>query len=402
MSTIAEEEDTPEARLADARKAAQYSYLLPAASAQMMDKMRAGEGAVEEDTEEDTEETPDDEAPGEETPAEEVAAENTAAAQSATTATGEQPDADSGVAWEPIDEAAARDKAIGCFLGLAVGDALGGAVEFAARGSFPLVTDMTGGGPFQLAVGEWTDDTTMALCLAESLLKDPDLDLADLMTRFRAWLEKGENTVRGACFDIGATTRAAIQSFIADGDPNAGIDGPRSAGNGSLVRLAPVAILRRSSIDEATSMAQKQSRATHAAQESLDACSLFIAQLIDALAGGNKEAVMRQRVMALTPRLLFISAGEWKKKSRDGIRSSGYVVRTLEAALWSVWKTDNYRDAVLTAVNLGDDADSVGAVAGQLAGALYGAKSIPQDWLAKLAWREKIENLAGALFDRGR
>ena len=148
------------------------------------------------------------------------------------------------------------------------------------------------------------------------------------------------------------------------------------------------------------SLALAQSRSTHAAPECLDACSLFVAQLIDAINGAEKNIVLRQRVVSLTPRLLSIAAGEFKEKKRDAIRSSGYVVHTLEAALWSVWKTDNFRDAVLTAVNLGDDADSVGAVAGQLAGALYGASRIPQEWLAKLAWRDKIEKLAGALFDR--
>jgi ADP-ribosyl-[dinitrogen reductase] hydrolase len=132
----------------------------------------------------------------------------------------------------------------------------------------------------------------------------------------------------------------------------------------------------------------------------LEACQLFIAQLAEALRGADKEGVMRQRVMALCPAVLFISAGEWKTKSREQIKSSGYVVHTLEAALWSVWQTDNYRDTVLTAANLGDDADSVAAVAGQLAGALYGASSMPKEWLAKLAWREKIEKLANTLYER--
>ncbi len=302
-------------------------------------------------------------------------------------------------AWQQIDDAAARGKAVGCFLGLAVGDALGTSVEFSRRGSFAPLTDMIGGGPFQLKPGQWTDDTTMALCLAESLVACKRLDPKDLMTRFRAWLEKGANSVTGTCFDIGNATHAAIRSFIANGDPMAGSTSPNTAGNGSLVRVAPAAILGGADVAGAIAIAVEQSRTTHAAQECLDACSLFVAQLIDALNGADKTIVLRQRVMAIAPRLLLISAGEFKGKKRDAIRSSGYVVHTLEAALWSVWNTENFRDAVLTAVNLGDDADSVGAVAGQLAGALYGAKDIPQEWLAKLAWREKIGKLAGALFD---
>jgi ADP-ribosyl-[dinitrogen reductase] hydrolase len=301
-----------------------------------------------------------------------------------------------------LDTTTARDKAVGCFLGLAIGDALGAAVEFAPRGRFLPLTDLRGGGPFNLQPGEWTDDTTMALCLAESLLADDSLDQLDLMNRFRAWFEKGENTVPGTCFDIGNTTRAAIARFVADGIPAAGFDDADTAGNASLVRLAPLAILCRNRPDDAGMLAMKQSRTTHAAQEALDACKLLVAQLIDALNGAGKEAVLRQRVMSLTAQVLFICAGEFKEKSRDEIRSSGYVVHTLEAALWSVWTTDNFRDAVLTAANLGDDSDSVGAVAGQLAGALYGASGIPPEWRAKLAWREKIERLANELFDRGR
>ena len=377
MPSTAEQEDTLEARLAEARKVAQYSYLLPPPSAALLARMRSGQNA----------------------PAEEAAsqAESSPAPQSA-----EGMAAHRSRRWAPIDAATARDKAFGCLLGLAVGDAVGTAVEFAARGSFPPLTDMIGGGPFKLRPGEWTDDTTMSLCLAESLLADESLDALDLMNRFRAWLEKGENTVPGKCFDIGSTTRAAIERFIADGKPFAGSQLVTSAGNASLVRLAPLAILYRHRPDDALLLAMGQSRTTHAAQECVDACKLFTAELIDALNGADKETALRQRMMALSPRVLFISAGEFKEKSRDQILSSGYVVHTLEAALWSVWTTDNFRDAVLAAANLGDDADSVGAVAGQLAGALYGASGIPQEWLAKLAWREKIEKLAKELFDRGR
>jgi ADP-ribosyl-[dinitrogen reductase] hydrolase len=120
--------------------------------------------------------------------------------------------------------------------------------------------------------------------------------------------------------------------------------------------------------------------------------------LLDALSGAHRDAAIRPRIMALSPKLLFINAGEWRAKSRNEIRSSGYVVDTLEAALWAVGTTDNFESAVLTAANLGDDADSVGAVAGQLAGAIYGLRAIPRDWLSTLAWRDKIESLADTLF----
>jgi ADP-ribosyl-[dinitrogen reductase] hydrolase len=300
--------------------------------------------------------------------------------------------------WPKLDSQATLDRALGCMLGLAVGDAVGTAVEFKPRDSFPPLADMVGGGPFKLAAGEWTDDTTMALCLAESLLALGGLDQKDLMQRFQRWLEHGENTVPGRCFDIGVTTRAAIERFMADGFPAAGSSAPDTAGNGSLVRLAPLAIFCLGQRELGEMLAEKQSYTTHAAKECIDACRLFMAQLLDALDGADKNAATRPRVMNLTPKVLFINAGEWRSKTRDQISSSGYVVNTLEAALWSVWQADNFRDAVLTAANLGDDSDSVAAVAGQIAGALYGVTAIPPQWLAKLAWRDKIERLANALF----
>jgi ADP-ribosyl-[dinitrogen reductase] hydrolase len=302
--------------------------------------------------------------------------------------------------WPKLDAQSSRARALGCMLGLAVGDAVGAAAEFKSRDSFPPLADLVGGGPFNLAAGEWTDDTTMALCLAESLLALGGLDQENLMERFQRWLEHGENTVPGRCFDIGVTTRAAIQRFMADGFPAAGSSAPDTAGNGSLVRLAPLAIFCLGQRELGEILAEKQSYTTHAAKECIEACRLFMAQLLDALDGADKDAATRPRVMNLAPKVLFINAGEWRSKSRAQISSSSYVVNTLEAALWSVWQTDNFRDAVLTAANLGDDADSVAAVAGQLAGAVYGATAIPAQWLAKLAWRDKIERLANALFDR--
>lgn len=302
--------------------------------------------------------------------------------------------------WPKLDPATARDRALGCFLGLAVGDAVGAPVEFKPRDSFPPLTDMVGGGPFALEPGEWTDDTTMALCLAETLLATGGVDQTDFMTRMQGWLERGENTVPGRCFDIGNTTRAAIEQFIATGSGASGQTAPGSAGNASLVRLAPLAIFASHDGSGAEAMALRQSRATHAFIEVLDCCKLFTAMLLDALDGADEEAATRPRRMALSAKPLFINAGEWRSKTRDQISSSGYVVNTLEAALWSVWQSEGFGDAVLTAANLGDDSDSVAAVAGQLAGALYGASAIPPEWLGRLAWRDRIEELANALFDR--
>ena len=299
--------------------------------------------------------------------------------------------------WPPLDSAAALDRARGCLLGLAVGEAIGSAAEYLPRGGFPELTGMTGGGPLQLAPGEWTDGTAMALCLGQSLVASGGLDQYDFMSHLQAWLTNGANTVNGQSLAVGDTTRAAIESFIHDDDPSAGSVEGAAAGNGSLIRLAPLAILCATDSDKARFWSSKQSRATHGTMECLDAGELFTAQLVDALAGADKAAATRPRLMQLAPNTLAINGGEWKHKTREQIRSSAYVIDTLEAALWSVWNSDNFRDAVLRAANLGGDAAGVAAVAGQLAGALYGASSIPPEWLQTLAWRDKIEQLAADL-----
>ncbi len=290
-----------------------------------------------------------------------------------------------------------RDRALGCLLGLAVGDAVGTTLEFQARDSYAPLTDMVGGGPFDLAPGEWTDDTSMALALADSLATRGELDPRDLMSRFVNWWRWGEYSVTGECFDIGVTTREALARFERTGDPIAGSTDPQAAGNGSLMRLAPVAIRGGAGMRAA---AREQSATTHAAPACLDACEGYALILRAAIDGANREAAFRagEAVGAGEP-IGAILAGCWRGKPREAIASSGYVAHSLEAALWCVEGTDTFRDAVLLAANLGDDADTTAAITGQLAGALYGASGIPAAWLAKLAWRERIEAAALALLE---
>ncbi|RZI80533.1 MAG: ADP-ribosylglycohydrolase family protein [Rubrivivax sp.] len=303
--------------------------------------------------------------------------------------------------WPPLDAAAALDRAKGCLLGLAIGEAIGSAVEYLPRGGFDEVTGPRGGGPLNLAPGEWTDGTAMALCLGRSLIGSETVEQYDFMSRLAAWLTQGEHTVHGQAMAVGDTTRAAIERFLQDDEPSAGpVDGA-SAGNGSLIRLAPLALFSRGDGGLARFWSGKQSRATHGTLECLDACELFAAQLVDALAGADKAAATRPRVMQLAPNALAINGGDWKTKSKGQIRSSAYVIDTLEAALWAIWRGANFRDAVLRAVNLGGDAAGLGAVAGQLAGALYGASGIPAEWLALLARRDEIEQMAADLLKAG-
>ena len=291
------------------------------------------------------------------------------------------------------------DRALGAMLGLAVGDALGTSLEFSRRDSQPQLTDIVGGGPFRLAAGQWTDDTAMALALADSLAANPLLDETDLMQRFVAWHERGEYSCTGTCFDIGITTRAALQRFKQTGNPLAGSTDPMSAGNGSLMRLAPVAIRHWPDRTLLRDVAARQSRTTHAAPEAVDACVAFAEVLADAIEGRARSQVLREHRGAYAGSIAAVMAGSWRGKRRPEIRSSGYVAHSLEAALWCVGRTADFPDALLLAANLGDDADTVAAITGQLAGALYGAAGIPDAWLAKLAWREKIEAMAEALMD---
>ena len=256
-----------------------------------------------------------------------------------------------------------------------------------------------GGGPFDLAPGEWTDDTSMALCLAESLLDQGQLDVHDLMNRFLRWYMEGHNSVTGKCFDIGVTTERALRTFSETGEPLSGSADPRSAGNGSLMRLSPVAIRWWPDRARATEAARLQSRTTHGAAQAVEACAFYVELLIEGIAGAPKETVLRARDWNGDVQIAGVAAGSWRTKEREAISSSGYVLHTLEAALWCVDRSESIGDALILAANLADDADTVAAVTGQLAGALWGMSGAPAGWLEKLAWRGRIESLATGLFD---
>ncbi len=275
---------------------------------------------------------------------------------------------------------AIADRARGCLLGLAVGDALGATLEGAARDTLPHHTEMLGGGPFGLEPGQWTDDTSLALALADSLLACDGLDPRDLMERFCAWREQGAYSCTGAYFSAGPTTWAALDRYRASAEPLAGDTRPETASNGSIMRLAPIPIFYLDG--DAETPARLQSQVTHAAPVAMECCTHLARVLQKAIRDGERPAPSAQR-------------------SRDEIRSTGRAADTLEAALWAVGETQSFEAALILAVNLGDDADTAGAVAGQIAGALYGASTIPARWLAPLAWRDRIEAMADQLLARG-
>jgi ADP-ribosyl-[dinitrogen reductase] hydrolase len=290
---------------------------------------------------------------------------------------------------------AIRDRAVGALLGLAVGDAVGTTIEFQAKPKYAVIDDMVGEGPFRLKPGEWTDDTAMALALADSLLAHPEFDPGDLMARFVDWYRNATYSCTGTFFDIGNTVRAALTRFERTGEPLAGSTDSNSAGNGALMRLSPVAIRYWSDRQKMSETAALQTRTTHGASEAIDASLLFAEILGDAISSKPRDEVLARRSGSFAGKIKAIATGHsWRGRHRDEIRGSGYVVDCLNAALWSVSRTTNFRSAILLAANLGQDADTIAAVAGQLAGALYGLSGIPHDWMIKLAWREKIEKVA--------
>jgi ADP-ribosyl-[dinitrogen reductase] hydrolase len=291
-----------------------------------------------------------------------------------------------------------RERCLGALVGLACGDAVGTTVEFKQRGSFPPVTDLVGGGPFGLAAGQWTDDTSMALCMAESLVECGRFDAADQMSRYVRWWKKGHLSATGRCFDIGGATRAALQRFADTGEPYAGSNDPRSAGNGSLMRLAPVVLFFHPDSAQVLHYAGESSRTTHAAPEAVECCRLFAAMLDAALAGAERDKILTGHGCTPTEaKVTEIADASYAGKSDKQIEGSGYCVESLEAALWCFRTTETFRDAVLTAANLGDDADTTAAIVGQIAGAHYGIDAIPSQWRAKLALSHRIEELAVAL-----
>jgi ADP-ribosyl-[dinitrogen reductase] hydrolase len=288
----------------------------------------------------------------------------------------------------------------GALLGLAAGDALGTTVEFNRPGSFTPVEEMTGGGPFGLEPGQWTDDTSMALCLADSIV-EVGWDPADQMRRYVRWWREGYLSSNGRCFDIGNTIAGALRRFETTGDPWSGPTGQRTAGNGSIMRLAPVALAHADDREHAIERAAESSRTTHGAATAVDGCRCLAALLVGAINGVEKDELLSPEFFddAQTPEIRAVAAGSFREKEPPEIRGTGYVVESLEAALWALHRSSTFEEGALLAVNLGDDADTTGAVYGQLAGAVYGVEAIPERWLGLLALRETIEEYADRLLE---
>jgi ADP-ribosyl-[dinitrogen reductase] hydrolase len=297
----------------------------------------------------------------------------------------------------------------GSLLGLATGDALGAPLEGERPGSFEPVKDMIGGGFHHIEPGQWTDDTSMALCLAQSLVERRGFDPTDQLERYVRWFREGHLSSVGKAFGIGNTTREALLCFEETGEPYCGPTAPNRAGNGSIMRLAPVPLFFAQRPQEAIERSAESSRTTHGAREAVDGCRYFGALLVGAGSGVSKEELLSERYCPVTrcweenplaPRIDRVASGSFKRKEPPEIKGSGYVVRSLEAALWAFHRSDSFEEGCLLAANLGDDADTTAAVYGQLAGAFYGEEAVPESWRSKLAYRDLIEGLAEKLFEQ--
>ena len=239
----------------------------------------------------------------------------------------------------------------------------------------------------------------MALCLATSLVECGGFDARDQMERYCRWYETGYLSSTGRCFDIGNTTAAALRRYRQSGEPYAGSTDPYAAGNGSIMRLAPIPICYYPDEALACDYAAESSRTTHATLECLDGCRLLAAILVRALGGASKDDLLYGPAPAslTAPKILALAEGRYRDKTEAHIRGSGYVVESLEAALWCFWQTDSFEAAILRAANLGDDADTTAAICGQVAGAYYGERGIPSHWLERLTLRDEIRDLADRL-----
>jgi len=290
-----------------------------------------------------------------------------------------------------------KSKFQGALLGLACGDAVGTTVEFFRRGRFDPVTDMVGGGKFRLLKGEWTDDTSMALCLAESLIECDGFDAQDQMERYWKWGDEGYLSCRSYAFGMGKTVANALGVFHRTGNAYAGSTEPNTAGNGSIMRLAPVVLYYYPDYRKVIFYAGESSRTTHGAKECVLSCQLLAHIVFKALDGASKEEILFSLPEQKGGCFEDLVSGAYKDKTIDEISGSGYVIESLEAALWCFYKTNSFKEAILAATNLGDDADTTAAICGQVAGAFYGVKGIPFSWLDSLSKKKQIVRYADEL-----
>ena len=278
------------------------------------------------------------------------------------------------------------DNKLGLFLGLAIGDALGAPLEFQkANEPENYLVEYTAGGPHNVSIGEWTDDTSMALALATSLIEKKGFDADDIMTKFCEWYQQGKFCTRDKCFDIGNTVYNALSSY-SDSikqnqflQPYRGMTSEDTSGNGALMRMAPVIIFAKD-LDQAKILAVQQTLLTHGSE----LCVKYSTMLAEELYTG--KAIEKYSEYKLPNSI-----------NREEVMSGGFVKETYEAAWWSFSTTNNFEDCIIKAVNRGHDADTTGAVAGMIAGRYYGYRNIPEHFKENLMMHKRLYDIAVSL-----
>jgi ADP-ribosylglycohydrolase len=303
------------------------------------------------------------------------------------------------------------DRYLGSLLGLACGDALGAPLELTISGMFNPVSDMIDDRRSNVVkAGMWTDDTSMALCLAESIIEKGGFDPKNQMEKYYSWYRHGYLSSCGKCFGIGNSTERSLQKFARTGDPIAGDESANKAGNGSIMRLCPIPLAFAKDPKTAIRYSEIGSKTTHGAKECIDSCKFMSNIIIGCLRGIDKDTLLSPKFDVVgdlwndikSEKVIAISNGSYKNKNHYNIKSSGYVIDTLESAMWAFHNSDNFEKGALMAVNLGGDADTVGAVFGQIAGAFYGFDGIPKKWVNKIVMSDKIIGMASKIYELSR
>ncbi|KAL2816275.1 ADP-ribosylation/Crystallin J1 [Aspergillus granulosus] len=323
-----------------------------------------------------------------------------------------------------METSSLRSRIKGSIFGVAVVDALGGPVEFQPRGSFDPVTDFQYNDNFNVPPGTWTDDTSMTLCLAQALIDSKGEFVSQAAIRnYINWWQNGYLSATNTCFDIGTGTVKALMIWqhyfegsrgLQKDDPNGHEGGQPEidralrrehfCGNGSLMRVSPIALVYFRNLPEALTNAAASSEVTHPYPTCAEACTLYTRLLVLALHGASQTSLAASlaetpiRDAKLHERLSqYKDLADWESQDEANIKSSGFVVSTLEAALWAFFSTRSFREGALRAVNLGWDADTVGAVFGGLAGAFYGIEEIPTRWVGGLLRGDVVGGVAEGL-----
>jgi len=291
-----------------------------------------------------------------------------------------------------------RDRFLGAMIGLAVGDALSAATQFRKAGSFSAIGDLLGGGPFDLPRGAWSDDTSMALCLAESLLEVNGFDPRDQVERYRLWQQQGHLSATGQCLGITAGTAKALAQAQWRRQVFSGSHDPNQLDPEVLSRVGPAVLFYFSNPPDAVTFGSEQARTTCQAPGAVEACKLLAAWLVGALAGQSKSDLLVPPPPLLDVGGLRSGAGAIATAAGASREPrAGNVLEALDAAVWAFRTSDNFRDGALKAVNLGGNSDVVAAVYGQLAGAHYGVGAIPATWRTSLVANDLIEGFADRL-----